>query len=211
MNELNDDFIIKGLNFIRWCKTIKNIYDSVNKNIDKYDTELCKNKEINIQYIIGISALRSFIDKNNSNERLDYIKTYFEEYLPQKLYQLLISANELSEELPFESYKKNNEQFIISKYSGILFNISGNINEDCLKEIKWTKSTIDIADAILISLVSNTILILEGPPGRGKTVISQTIFKYLGIKYKRINFSPSTKKEDVFSRRIPKIENEYIN
>ena len=53
----------------------------------------------------------------------------------------------------------NKEKFILSKYSGILFNISGNINEDCLKEIKWTKSTIDIADTILISLVSYIILI----------------------------------------------------
>ena len=74
---LNKKLKIKGLKFIRWCKTIKNIYDSINKNIDKYDTELCINKKINIKYIIGISALRSFIDKNNSNERIDYIKTYF--------------------------------------------------------------------------------------------------------------------------------------
>ena len=78
------------------------------------------------------------------------------------------------------------------------------------KGIKWTKSTIDLADALLVSLVSNTTLVLEGPPGRGKTFLAKKMFDALKIKYKRINFSPSTKKDDVFSRTIPSTKKNQI-
>jgi MoxR-like ATPase len=62
--------------------------------------------------------------------------------------------------------------------------------------------------------VSRTILILEGPPGRGKTAISKAIFNYLSIENEnliRINFSLSTTIEDAFSRVIPKIEGEKVS
>ncbi len=55
-------------------------------------------------------------------------------------------------------------------------------NKDSLKDIQWAKSVIDIADSILVSLLSKTILVLEGPPGRGKTAISKAIFILL-FKY----------------------------
>ena len=64
---------------------------------------------------------------------------------------------------------------------------------------------------MLISLLSNTILILEVPTGRGKTTISKIIFKYLGINYERIYLSPSKKWRFFFSSKIPKIENENIS
>lgn len=100
--------------------------------------------------------------------------------------------------------------------SGIIlkFPDSENINEDSFKDIEWTKSTIDIADAILVALVSKIILVLEGQPGRGKTAISKAIFNYLNIdneNLKRINFSPSTTVEGVFSRIIPKINGEKVS
>ena len=62
--------------------------------------------------------------------------------------------------------------------------------------------------------MSKTILVLEGPPERGKTAISKAIFNYLNIEndnLKRINFSPSTTIEDVFSRIIPKIDGEKVS
>ena len=84
-------------------------------------------------------------------------------------------------------------------------------NDDFLKNIKWTKSSVDIAEAIMVALISNTILILEGPPGRGKTAISKAVYNYLNIDLKRINFSPSTIIEDVFARTIPEINGKKVS
>ena len=198
---------IEVLQFIRWCKTVKNIY----KKLKGYEYT------INNKYLIGISALKSFIDRFDSKQRENIMIKYFKEYLPEKMFNLLTSEfNDKLGECPLELIKINNKQFISSKLSGIIlkFPDSENINEDSFKDIEWTKSTIDIADAILVALVSKTILVLEWPPGRGKTAISKAIFNYLNIdneNLKRINFSPSTTVEGVFSRIIPKIDGEKVS
>ena len=161
--------------------------------------------------------MRSLIDRFDSKQRKDIIQNHFIDYLPQKLYDLLTSELEdVIEGIPFELQELNNKKYICSKYSGIVLEFSElespNINS--LENIKWTKSSVDIADAILTALVSKTILVLEGPPGRGKTAISKAIFNYLNIEnenLKRINFSPSTTIEDVFSRIIPKIDGEKVS
>ena len=67
-----------------------------------------------------------------------------------------------------------------------------------------------MADSILTALASNTMLIFEGPPGIGKTEIAMSIFNYLNIDKKRINLSPSTTKEDIFSRIIPIVDGKKI-
>lgn len=184
---------IEFLRFIRFCKSTKNIYDK-QKNIE-FKSLLYNNDKINYKYIVGISALRSLIDRFDSKQRKDIIQNHFIDYLPQKLYDLLTSELEdVIEGIPFELQELNNKKYICSKYSGIVLAFSElespNINS--LENIKWTKSSVDIADAILTALVSKTILVLEGPPGRGKTAISKAIFNYLNIEnenLKRINFS----------------------
>jgi len=108
---------------------------------------------------------------------------------------------------PFELSEGSNDSnliYIISKISGLSLGISGQPNSDSLKQIIWVPSSLDIADAIFTSFVCDSILILEGTPGRGKTGVAKIVFKYLNISFKRINFSLSTTKEDVFSRKIPK-------
>jgi Cdc6-like AAA superfamily ATPase len=151
-----------------------------------------KNNKINFKYLVGISALRTIIDKYDLEERKRKVEQYFKDYLPEKLYDLIVNKNFKKEtESPFDEIVKNEtEIYIFSKYSEIILKISRpnkEIKKDYLKNIIWTNSTIDIADAILISLAANTILILEGPPGRGKTQISKDIFEYLNIETTRIN------------------------
>lgn len=46
---------------------------------------------INYKYIIGISVLRSIIDRFDTKEREKIIQKYLEKYLPKKLFSLLIS------------------------------------------------------------------------------------------------------------------------
>lgn len=70
--------------------------------------------------------------------------------------------------------KKN---YVLSLYSGVLLEIQ-DTEDNCLQNIEWVISAVDIADAILTSLASRTIIILEGPPGIGKTAISISIFQY---------------------------------
>ena len=224
IKKLMNDFENKNiLNYIRCFKSIKNIYQNIetisNKikdSISEYEmNQIIKNK---YKFPIGIGFLRCIFDKLNSNERKKQVER-IKNYLPPKLYELITNNNnELILENPFEELKINNQIFIKSKYSEIMFEIEEyenennkdkseeNKRENKLNKIIWTKSTIDLVDALFTSIISKSILILEGPPGIGKTAISIKIFEYLNIKYNRINFSPSTTKDDVFMRIIPKID-----
>ena len=224
---------IEFLRFIRWCKSAKNLYDYLSSLLpkvsdglikDEYDeeflnkckTELANKNSLNYKYIIGISALRSIIDRYESENREDIIRTYFKDYLPNNLFNLLTLEKNNLESCPLDLIEFKGKKYILSKFSGIILEFPENEkpNDISLKNIQWTKSSVDIAEAIIIALISNTILILEGPPGRGKTAISKAIYNYLKIEgdnLKRINFTPSTILEDIFARTIPKIEGENVS
>ena len=193
---------INMLSFIRWCNSAKNIYEYLDDN--------------NKKFTAGIAALRSIFDGYEPNNRDYFIKNLLKDYLPESLKNLLIKNEDNNEEdnslqnNPLEIIKIEEKLYVKSKISGIRIRVFNKINENSLEKIYWTNSTIDMVDSIITALASNAMLIFEGPPGRGKTEIAMSIFKYLNIEIKRINLSPSTSKEDIFSRTIPVIDNKKI-
>ena len=199
---------IDFLSFIRFCKSAKNIYETYKNNYYVY-----QDTGIIYKNIVGVAALRSILDKLNSQERSTKIKNYLQNFLPEKLFNLLIDSNDYNNNLqfPFEIIEDNfkSKRYVKSIYSNISIEVQ-EVNKDCINKIIWTKSSIDIADAFLTALAAKTILILEGPPGRGKTAITDFMYEYLYINYQRINFCPSTKKEEVFSMVVPTVEKNKI-
>ena len=177
---------INMLSFIRWCNSAKNIYEYIDDNNKKYTS--------------GIAALRSIFDGYEPNNRDYFIKNLLKDYLPESLKNLLIKNEDNNEEdnslqnNPLEIIKIEEKLYVKSKISGIRIRVFNKINENSLEKIYWTNSTIDMVDSIITALASNAMLIFEGPPGRGKTEIAMSIFKYLNIEIKRINLSPSTSK-----------------
>jgi len=203
---------IEFLSFIRFCKSAKNILETCKNNEYVY---VSKDSQIDYKYIVGIAALRALFDKLNSEERKMKIKKYLQKgFLPEKLFKLLTEENNNDNlEFPFEIIedKINLKTYVRSIYSNEISIQVKNVRKECLDgKIIWTRSSIDIADALLTSLASKTILILEGPPGRGKTAITERMYEFLGINYERINFSPSTKKEEIFLMVVPRLDKEKI-
>jgi midasin len=58
---------------------------------------------------------------------------------------------------------------------------------------------------ILAAVVANTPLLIEGPPGIGKTVGIQDACALLNVPYERINFSSATSPEHLFGSIVPKV------
>ena len=159
---------------------LKDIIIDINES-DLYDKN---NKSINYKYIAGITAVRSILDRLEHKKRIPICQD-LRDFLPEKLNYLILSYKGIQEEIedcPLKKIKANGKSYVLSLVSGVLLEIP-DLKEEKLNDIKWVLSAVDMADAILISLASETILVLEGPPGIGKTAISKSILEYLGIKY----------------------------
>jgi MoxR-like ATPase len=55
----------------------------------------------------------------------------------------------------------------------------------------------DVVRATLIGLVCGGHLLLEGPPGIGKTLLARTLSRVIGAQFKRIQFTPDLMPSDV--------------
>jgi len=188
-----NNYNIHILSFIRCCHTV----NGISKHIE----------DTSAKHIVGIAALRSIFDGFDPYMRNRVINELLLDYLPENLNKLLTNQ---SQDIDYDSpfiFEKDGDDIIYVKscFSNIKIQVfEPNIAK--MKEIVWTKSAADMADAILTSLVAHAMQIFEGPPGIGKTKIPLTIFEALGINYERTNLSNSTTEEDIFSRTIPVID-----
>ncbi len=60
----------------------------------------------------------------------------------------------------------------------------------------------DVLEKILVALIANGHVLLEGVPGLAKTLIISTLSKLLGVEYKRIQFTPDMLPSDIIGTQI---------
>jgi MoxR-like ATPase len=60
----------------------------------------------------------------------------------------------------------------------------------------------DVVDGVLTCLVADGHVLLEGVPGLGKTLLVRTLSEALGLKYRRIQFTPDLMPADIVGTHI---------
>ena len=60
----------------------------------------------------------------------------------------------------------------------------------------------DICEKVLVALLANGHVLLEGVPGLAKTLIISSLSKLLGGEYKRIQFTPDMLPSDIIGTQI---------
>ncbi|NLY88172.1 MAG: AAA domain-containing protein [Firmicutes bacterium] len=60
----------------------------------------------------------------------------------------------------------------------------------------------EVIEAVLLALVTGGHVLLEGPPGVAKTLIAKTLARTLGIRYKRVQFTPDLMPLDIIGANI---------
>ena len=60
----------------------------------------------------------------------------------------------------------------------------------------------DVLEKVLVALIANGHVLLEGVPGLAKTLIISTLAKLLGGDYKRIQFTPDMLPSDIVGTQI---------
>lgn len=109
----------------------------------------------------------------------------------------------------------DNVEYIKCEYTGVLAQsklaYSNQPNENRLQLIsnfglKSTKTTIQNVARIFAALSAHSPLLMEGPPGVGKTAVVEAVGRLLGRKVERINFSANTSIEQLLGSIIPRIQ-----
>ena len=87
--------------------------------------------------------------------------------------------------------------------------VLGQLNDEFLQErfqFTTTKTSMDNVIRILASLASDSALLLEGPPGIGKTSIVEQTARLLGFEVERISFTKDTSADVLIGSYIPRAE-----
>ncbi|KAA6368242.1 MAG: hypothetical protein EZS28_036231, partial [Streblomastix strix] len=184
--------------YIRWCKTANSLH---------------KQQNFSPQKAAGIAALRTIVDALPDNYRRYKTKEVLSAHIPQQLnYIIVTDAKERPvqqrEDVLICTESSHQQKELMSKISGISIPIHSNAQIDVLDSVIWTRSAVDMADAVLTSIASKAITIFEGSPGRGKTAVAKSVLEALGLKCTRINLSPTTTVEDLFGRDMPQADPE---
>ena len=87
--------------------------------------------------------------------------------------------------------------------------VSDKLGDDYLRKMfqfTATKTSLDNVTRILATLASDSALLLEGPPGIGKTSIVEQTARLLGFKVERISFTKDTSADVLIGSYIPRAD-----
>jgi len=68
----------------------------------------------------------------------------------------------------------------------------------------------ELVDALLIGLLSNGHILVEGVPGLAKTTAIKTFSKVLGLDFKRVQFTPDLLPSDITGSEVLDMKNNYF-
>ena len=192
------------------------------------DFILKENNEVDIDYKILLGARFFYFErlKQVNTDQFKYFKNiannWYEEIrkkeLPEKYLKLFEKpgvehgvCNQIDE-------KSNSEPFILQENGNICLKYTGLVmkpyamyedNRSLYTNFTCTPtSTLIIQMArMFCSIIAGSALLLEGPPGVGKTAVVNQLCKLLGRPCERINFSGSTTVDQLFGSIVPQSVN----
>jgi midasin len=109
--------------------------------------------------------------------------------------------NAMSEESFSDKFVEGDEEIHISRYS-LKKHVKGNIYESPLYSLE-DQTIVHNMKQILIALSLNKSLMLEGPPGVGKTSLISYLAKKSGIPFFRVNLNEQTDMIDLLGTDVP--------
>ena len=184
--------------------------------------------ELDIEYNILLGARFFYFErlKQVNTDQFKYFKNiasnWYKELkkmdLPEK-YQKLFEKPLVEDGVCMHTDEKSNsEPFVLLENGNISLKYTGLVIKPFVKyentkslhknfNLTPTATLILQMARMFCSIISGSALLLEGPPGVGKTAVINQLCKILGRPYERINFSGSTTIDQLFGSIIPQSVN----